>query len=160
MCIYYLFILYKINTFIFDNAKFDQFYQIKWRVRNNINNNFALRAHIVQIYSKDLLYKLKEIDAKTFEQQIQNLKTNHANDLTIWELDLIDQTDMPPTTIINQRGFYGIIVFVHHYNEGKINKIICPLDSDAILVELCDNNVAVYSKQQYQHECVYLKEEK
>ena len=114
------------NAFIFDKDCREDARQIKWIVKNNINNNLALKVNILQVKSKGMYEQIKQMDNKYFQSIKKEIVEKNKKDITIWEIDLFDNMDYLITTIDNKNFYYATIIYIDFHDEEIKNKIIFP----------------------------------
>lgn len=86
-----------------------------------LNNFSGLRLQLACVYDKKLLDRLKQMEAKAYFHNIDQLRRDNPKNLVVFHWELIPSQvleDYTPT-IPREDDVYGLLVFADYHHQGK-----------------------------------------
>ncbi len=102
----------------------------------NINEKMSLAIDIVQVYDKNLYYKLREMSVEDFQHQKKTITSNNPDDLSLWSVDVMEN-DSKSFMLPFDKNYYAVIVFVYFFNNVS-SKFIIPENMRKSLIIIQD----------------------
>ncbi|MDR2645963.1 MAG: hypothetical protein LBC04_02190 [Holosporaceae bacterium] len=125
--------------------------EVMLSVEENMNNNGAVKMHIVIVYEKELLEELMKMSAEEYFRHIKQLTKDHPDKMKIFEWELVAKKRIMPWKKLdypadNMTPLAGIIFAKYHGTEvyrerisADCEKIKITFESDNFHVECPPN---------------------
>lgn len=118
-----------------DQAPEEGIRTIKILGSSEVNEKFALKIEIVQVFSKEMMQSLVAMDATTFKQKKEEILLNYPEELTVWEIDIMNHEKSRCYVVPESKDYWGIIIFFHFFENSK-NKLVYPASKDHITLQI------------------------
>lgn len=108
--------------------------KIQFKAADNVNDTSPVTVHIVIPYKEDLFKELMKMDSETYFHKLDQLKSDHAGQIEIFEWDIIRGQRLNATIDPSRVSGEGAIVFARYSSPGPHRAAVG--DAQEVIIQL------------------------